>query len=147
VSGTHNFYDDLDDEDTFDPSEGDVYDPTAPLFGCACENPLSVDTVCEGCAAYLEEEHAESERERLARASAFTVEECVYWLRIVKQTYRHADPLLASYMSCFDVFAREALMQAALAKREGREDDVRAEVATWALCREAIRAIERESAR
>ncbi len=75
-----------------------------------------------------------------------TVEECVYWLRIVKQTYRHADPLLTSYRSCFDVFAREAIMLAALAKREGRDDDVRAEVVTWALCRAAIRAIERERA-
>jgi hypothetical protein len=75
-----------------------------------------------------------------------SVEECAYWLRVVKQTYTNADPLLLRYDSCFDVFAREALDQAALAKRQGRDADVRAELVTWALCRAAIRAISAERA-
>jgi hypothetical protein len=30
----------------------------APDFGCACENPLVVDTVCEGCIEWLKEQEA-----------------------------------------------------------------------------------------
>lgn len=39
----------------------------APLFGCACENPLSVDTVCLSCIAYLEEQTRASNPESGSR--------------------------------------------------------------------------------
>ena len=41
---------------------GDWDDETdeAPMFGCACENPLCVDTVCAGCIAWLEAQDAEA---------------------------------------------------------------------------------------
>lgn len=44
------------DEDTFepDPDEDREEDP-APLFGCACENPLSVDTCCDNCIEWMKE--------------------------------------------------------------------------------------------
>jgi hypothetical protein len=150
MSGTHNFYDDVDDEDTFDPSGGDLYDPTAPLLGCACENPLSVDTVCEGCAAYLEEQHAEIERDRLARASAFSIEECVYWLSVA---WSRGYPLECGAAICFAVERNEEglreeadafLSAARLYPHAHLRCQRRYFLTAWALCREALRAIERE---
>lgn len=46
----------------------DDYDPV-PTFGCACENPLSVDTVCESCIAYLKDQEAEAARGEQSRTS------------------------------------------------------------------------------
>lgn len=43
--------DDYDDftETGYSPEHFDDEREEAPLFGCACENPLSVDTVCRSC--------------------------------------------------------------------------------------------------
>lgn len=38
----------------------------APDFGCACENPLVVDTVCESCIEWLKEQEAQPDAQRPA---------------------------------------------------------------------------------
>lgn len=56
MSCNHPMHDDDCQEDCdFDPYD-DEERSEAPLFGCACENPLSVDTVCPSCIAYLQEQ-------------------------------------------------------------------------------------------
>lgn len=48
----------------FDPGEERGFDDAqdeverAPGFGCACENPLTVDTVCEHCIEWMKEQEA-----------------------------------------------------------------------------------------
>ncbi|NUP13781.1 MAG: hypothetical protein HOW73_47705 [Polyangiaceae bacterium] len=144
-------------DDAYDDGPGSEREP-APLFGCACENPSSVDTVCEACVAYLQEQDAEIERERLAKASAFTVEECVYWLAVVGFTGRqlsYACDACACVVRRADVgyvhqIAARLLSEVRLwrrypgSDREGHYE--RQCLVAWALCREAIRAIERERA-
>jgi hypothetical protein len=55
-----------DDAEEYDGDDDDRYedDRETPTFGCACQNPLSVDTVCAACIAYLEEQQQTPERSR-----------------------------------------------------------------------------------
>ncbi|NUP08427.1 MAG: hypothetical protein HOW73_20445 [Polyangiaceae bacterium] len=127
-----------------------------PLAGCACENPLTVDTVCEACVAYMQEQDAEIERERLAKASAFTVEECVYWLGVAWAEENGYNPHLQEALSAAASREPEQLLKAShvalhWAGRarwepdETRRDDwIAMALFAWRMCRETIRAIERE---
>lgn len=49
-----------DTDDLPDVRDDDEEREPAPMFGCACENPLSVDTVCPGCIEWLQERYREA---------------------------------------------------------------------------------------
>lgn len=53
-----------------DPLDDDRDREERPLFGCACENPCSVDTVCWACRGEMRRQYMESLREQLAALEA-----------------------------------------------------------------------------
>jgi hypothetical protein len=56
---------DDDDRDDFGVDDYDLDDRiNPPDFGCACENALVVDTVCEGCIEWLKEQEASINADR-----------------------------------------------------------------------------------
>lgn len=144
----NNGWEEDDYEDVLPPLEDEEEDER-PLFGCACQDPLTVDTVCDGCIAYLQEQDAEVERERIAKACAFTVEECVYWAMVAAAS---ADAMvdfarIGRFAAGRNVEAlrRVSLVNITDARHAASLDWwSRQNLVAWALCREAIRAIERE---
>ena len=54
---------DDDDERDFGDDEPDDRTPV-PDFGCACQNPIVVDSVCFGCRRIMAEQEAEYRREQ-----------------------------------------------------------------------------------
>lgn len=56
-----NYGDWLYDEYSWDVYEETCDEPTQPLFGCACENPLTVDWVCRECREYLRRQDMEAQ--------------------------------------------------------------------------------------
>lgn len=68
--------DDWDDDDRHDASgdwgdgDGDDYSDPRPMFGCACQDPLVIDTCCRACIAYMAREYAEGMREQADAAEA-----------------------------------------------------------------------------
>jgi hypothetical protein len=76
--------DDEDDRYESDPGDDEPEEPT-PLFGCACENPLSVDTVCAGCIEWMKEQEREAPGATPEREidDVSTVDQCQRRLRAV----------------------------------------------------------------
>jgi hypothetical protein len=50
--------DDRDDYDDDSPCYWSDEQRESPMFGCACENALCVDTVCAGCIEVMKEQDA-----------------------------------------------------------------------------------------
>jgi len=60
-----------DDEDDCDDYAGCMPDDREPPpdFGCACQNPIVVDSVCYGCMVEMARQNAEADRERAAASA------------------------------------------------------------------------------
>jgi len=61
IEGAPGSCDCWDDNDREYGERDDDEEPRYPDFGCACENALIVDTVCEGCIEWMREQQDEVE--------------------------------------------------------------------------------------